>query len=282
MPLLPDTVDGSALTGGPVPVTDYRDVLAAFPSAMQASTAAPVRDALAHALAAGFRAYQKGASYAFAQVDPTQATGSYLQGLGADRGVTSSASLTDAQYRASIFAAKAVVTPAAIVAQVNALLASVTTIQCQLCDAQLDQVFLPSVDNAFYCTVLTSGSNSTPAIDNSYPDRVYSSRPNSSPGGFRLFDDNSNVRCFLLRVPNLASVDNNQYFAWSGYTPQMFLQTRFPYAQYPFYTYLGPQAAMFSYDADAVSLYNQIVNVVNQIKAEGIRFILLVDPTLTA
>lgn len=275
LPFNPSSVD--------VVARDEDDLLTCLPAEYRTDDSHPVLDALLAGLLGMLAEYQLRADYAAGQADITRATDVYLDGLAGDRDSHRAAGEMDRAYRARSIEWKEVVTPSAILAAVNAILAPLTTSQAQFYESILDR---------WYVTDGTDGSGGDAAYNSfvgdglseicpRYPDRLYEDdeagndgflRPQSSPGGAVVFDD-SYGRMFVLRVPELNDVDAPRVFASDG-TP----------ADEPgMYVTDGSGAGLAFVSNDfltADETYQALVDAVQRIKAHGIRFMLLVDRKL--
>ena len=272
---------GSPIDGNDIPVASIADITAAFPDDVNDPVPAPVRDAIQAGLLAYFAEYQRRASYAAAQSDPLRATDIYIQGLGADDGVFGQANETDANYRARINAPPATVTPAAIIAAANAILAPFTAISARYVE-QLDGWFVGDGTQTWMNGIYDGTQNRTPY----YPDRLYSddaaangtSIPARAPGGCRVFGD-SLGRYFELRVPDLAALDANVAAVGSS-------DPTLPATTWGLFIGDGTSALNTSFinvSSDGqYDAYQSIINSVERIKGMSIRWQLFVDPQLIA
>lgn len=300
MPSLPLPHGNSQLGGGDFPVTGIDDVLEVLPSFLQTSDPSPVRDALLAGLTAALVTYQERAGYAAAQSDVLRATGSYQVGLGQDRGVYRQATETVLQYRARILSIPNLVTPAAILAAVNSILAPFTTVRAQVFESILDRWYVrkgpgggaPPTTGFHSFVYRTSTKNPSSPY---YPDRLYEQdaaendglfRPQSNPGGARVFGDTVG-RMFMFRIPPLSAIDGNFVAVYDT-------SENVPYPQ----PTIQPGAGMFVYragsagspygayvrsvSATAASVYAALVNTISRLHAQSIRWRLEVDPTLTS
>lgn len=199
------------------PVISKADVLAVLPAFWKRDDTAPVRDGLVAALTAIMLAYQTDASYAAAMVDILRAQGTYLDGLGNDRGVPRALGELDPSYRVRLLALPSLVTPTAILAGVNAILAPYTAIKAQYSESVQDRWYVRSAQNiaqGFHSFVWkaasTTGQRSPYYLDRLYEDDSAQNggyvRPQSSPGGARVFKDTIG-RFLVLRVPDLSALD---------------------------------------------------------------------------
>lgn len=260
-------------SGGDLPISSTDDVLAAFPARIRDAEEAPVRDAVVESLAAMLLAYQERADYAAAQSDPSRATGASLRGLAADRGIYAQDGEGNESIRTRIYSVPDVVTPGAILAAVNSILAQYTTKEAKIFESVTDRLFL-SDGTATWHSFLTDGDSD---IDPQYQDRRYDERDNAGPGGAWLFSEHVG-RYFILRVPDLAGINDGDGFMFDG--------TQGVLADVGLWIDDGSDAdgssAGFIYQgfSDALSVYQAIVNTVERIRGHGVRWMLRVDPKL--
>ena len=261
-------------------VRDADDVIAAHPREYRTDDH-PVLDALAEAHAAMHLAYQEASDTAAAQSDLLRATGAYLDGLVQDRAARRAEGESDEDCRNRIMAWQDTVTPTAILATVNAILAPYTTGQAQLCESILDRWFVeddvsgPAVWGSF----ITDG---TEFIGPSYPDRLYEDdaalngglfRPQSDPCEPLIFTDDDG-RQFLLRIPELNDVNGPTAYAYDDTETTdvgTFVEDGTATVEM---TFVSPDYLL------ADETYRAVVAAVNQIKGHGIRWILVVDSRL--
>lgn len=280
MPTLPLTLP-APLDGGELPVTSSTDVAKAEPYFVRRATVAPVRDAFRAGLVALFAWYQRAASYAAAQVDILRATGLYLDGLGRDFDVFRQDGEGHEAYRARILAGEDVVTPAAILAAVNATLAPYTTIEAQYAESIMDRWFVEDGTATWSSHVWSRNGDRVPY----YPDRLYEEqsaenggyvREQSAPMGALPFSDDVG-RHLVVRIPDLAAVDENVAYAFSDAGGTV--------ATYGLFVGDGTEtvdlAFAFSGTETEDAIYAAVVNAVERIKGHGIRWTLYVDPNLT-
>lgn len=263
------------------------DVLAVYPAEYKQEPEAPVRDALVGAQAALFTKYKKTSQYAADQANVARATRRYLDGQGEDRDVHRSGNEGDGPYRARVLAVPEVVTPLAIVAAVNAVLAPYTTIKAQYLESIQDRAYLrfhpPSeLDDPVGrgCAILEHSPN--------YASRLYpedeavngAARVQCSPGGAWLFGDRVG-RYFVLRVPDLSPLDTvipAMYFPMpgepenlGGLSRRMFLRTT---GSDP------PKSFLYKKSTTALDVYGAIVSAVEAVIGHSVRWKMISDPKL--
>lgn len=265
MPTLPLPAGPVLPAGSDLPVVSPDDVHAVLPAFVRQSDSAPVRDALFAALTAILLRYQELAGAAAAQCDIARATGPYLDGLCEDRGLFRQPGEKDDALRARALTAPDLVTPAAVLAAANAILARHTPIQAQLAESILDRWYLHDGTAEWHSFV---GANPQ------YHARLYPEdaalhegfvRKNSKVGGAWAFGDRVG-RMFVLRVPVLAGLG-----AAHGFVPQAF-------------AFEGGRRGgwfLFQDPSSALAVYQAIANSIERIKAHSIRWLLYADPRLT-
>jgi len=250
---------------------------------------APVRDAIIEAETDLFLAYQAGAAYAAAQSDPTRATGMYLDGFLNEVELFRQPNETDEPARTRYFSggfADGVVTPLAILATVNAILAPYTTHLSELSDSVLDRWYVQQTDSADADLTWDPASSSyVPAVwhsfvgdgitdmDPDYPDRRYTLRQQPYPGGARTWNDEFG-REFLLRVPDISASDAYAAYVADG-TSTVVARYVYDGAQTN-----GDAAFVFQGLSDSDAVYAAIVSQVEAIRGQGIRWLMIVDPRL--
>lgn len=266
---LPVPIDGA------LPIQGASDVLALWPETIRRSEAAPVRDAMAEAMADMFGAYQGASSYAAAQSDPTRATDQYLEIHTTDVGIFPQEGETSDELRERLFATPEVVTPTAILTIVNTVLARYTTAKAQLCESVLDRWFVFDGDPANACHSFVS--DGTASVTPVYPRRRYAVRPQRSPTGALPFADHVG-RMFILRVPDIGAATSRSTFiddgTDNGSTPRGMFVTDGDQAN------LYGRSFLFTGLQTALSAYQQIANSIQQIAGHGVRWALWVDPKL--
>lgn len=271
MPTLP--VDGSFLpSGGDLPVASTADVLAAYPARVRDVETAPVRDAIVEAQTELFQAYQGAADYAAAQSDPTRATGVYLDGFTGDVGIYRQDEEEDEALRARLFAPPSIVSPDAIKAAVDAILAGYTAKRCYLYESIADRTYVNArADTAWKLYVGSRGQTMSP----DYPDRRYALRERSEPGGPIVFNRTATGRYFILRVPNLDAFDDQ-----AAYVTDRASSAREDDRFYGFDRGSATSSYMFASSATAAAAYATIINTVEQLRGHGVRWRLFVDVKL--
>ncbi len=265
MPTLPLPLGDTDLGGGDLPVTTGADVLAEFPQPQRNAEVAPVRDAFCETFALGFLEYQNAAAQAAAQIDMLRATGLHLRAIAEARTVAVGRSDDDETLRARILATPEIVTPEAIYAAINEVLAPRTDKTCQVSELNLDGYFVHAG---------TSVWDSFIGSEPNYPDRYYEDVPESLPGG--AVPSSGRPRSFAIRVPSLAG--SNNLFTYASSNPETFAGDGSDTAGSETSGALG----YFTYADSKTSddLYDTIVSVVNAIKGQGITWSLLVDDRL--
>lgn len=264
-------------SGGDLPLRDKDDWLAKLPERVRREEDAPVRDDVAEAAAGILLRYQERSAYAAAQSDGTRATGIYLDGFLSDAGLPRQAGEKDEDARDRLYSPQQVVTPNAVKAAVDSILAAAgMSKRCVVFESVLDRWFV------FDGTAPLDGPHSfvtdgTVALDPQYPDRRYNLRPDSGPGGAWAFGDHFG-RWMIVRVP-VVSLPAFGAFAWRGDDFQVPEQLGF-FVTDGTHTAGDDNGFVFSGNAEAADVYQAIVNVVERIKGAGIRVTMVIDPKI--
>lgn len=272
MPLplvLPVPIDGD------VPVREAADVAKHWPPEVRRSETAPVRDALAEAMAATFVAYEGAASTAAAQSDPTRATGQYLEVHATEVGIFPQEGEKTEELRERLYATPEVTTPNAILEAANLVVSRYTNAKAQLCESILDRWFVTDGNPA--SEVHSYVTDGTASVTPDYPDRRYDYRPQRSPTGALPFSDH-NGRLFILRVPQIGAVVGSQTYVddgTGGSEKHGFFATDGDLAANAYHAFIYPGLA------ETLSAYQQIANSVDRLTGQGVRWVLWVDPKLT-
>jgi hypothetical protein len=234
-----------------------------------------VRDALASALVHILRRYRQLSAYAATQCDITRAKGIYLQSLCAEHGVYEQPGESDEQLRTRALTTPDLVTPAAILAAANTILALYTSARAQYAESILDRWFVSDG---------TAGWHSFVGAQPQYFARLYPAdaaanggfvRPSSELGGAWAFSDQVG-RFFILRVPVLTGItDAHAFVAADLNAPadaRVFVGDGSSKASAGMFVYETPSTALGAYQA--------IVNAINRIKGHSVRWVLYADPKL--
>jgi hypothetical protein len=261
-------------------VTADADVAKILPPEYTEEPIAPVRDGLVRAHAAQQIAYQEKSDYAAEQADIGRARGRYLTGLGSDRGFHRQGSEEDEDFRARALAVPETVTPDAIVAAVNAILASVGAGECQYLESVADRLYVNATGGTGNYAGLLGVSPISPM--RLYPEDAAihggSFRSNSSPGGAWVFGDHVG-RFFILRVPNLASLDTAMPTPWSSSSTaaQRALGTG---SLFPRNTAQQNQAFVYQNPHSALDVYKRIADTVSALVGQSVRWMMISDTRL--
>lgn len=273
MPTLPlPTV--AAVDGGDLPVSDIEDILAILPGFLKPEDPSPVRDAILAALVAMMVKYQTLSSEGVAMCDVLRSLDSSLRGLGEDRGVYQQEGEDIENYRARILATPGIVTPEAIIAAVNAILAPFTSIECQYAESVQDRWYVgTSAARNWHSYVWDSTTSMAPG----YPERLYEEyadqnmgyyRPNSRPSGALVFDDTKG-RMFIIRIPDIAGIGD-----LGGFPSSSELSSRF------YVGGIGVSSGIRKIGTTAADTFNLIVSTIDRLRAHSIRFVVISDPKL--
>ncbi len=267
-----------------LPVTSTDDVRAVLPAFLHPDDPAPVRDAIVAALTQILLTYQKRSAYAAAQSDILRAVGRALAEACAERGMLKQTGESDDALRARALTVPSLVTPAAILAAANTILAPYTSVLPQYSEATSDRWFIGGANAARSWHSFLFKKATIPLSPN-YPDRLYPEdaalnngyvRPQSSPGAARIYSDTVG-RYFLLRIPDLSPLDVTLAATYA----QASVGVAVPYRMF---IGKGASSSNTTYlrkiAATALSVYEAVVNAVNRVKGASIRWMLLVDPKL--
>ena len=310
LPLPPFTTSSTTPAAGDIPVGSSADALAVFPSDLKPPQGAPERDELLAGITAMAMRHQELAAYAAAQADTTRATEQYLDALADERSGAQRVTNEDQEaFRARALSSGDLGDPTAILSVVNAILAPVSTVQAQLFESGQDRLFISDGTASWHSFI---------GVSPYYPDRLYPSdvstngaaRPQSNPGKAWVFPDDVG-RFMILRVPDLASIDQNLVLVYNGtlMSPGDSLVPELGGATPPFngtlqpgqvssaaggtglYIANGSNASgseadgsvttfLYSGTTDSLSTYQNIVSAVERLRGASIRWMLEVDTTL--
>jgi len=266
---------GIPIGGGPLPTAEGAP-LGRLPAELRGENA-PIRDALVAAERAAFEEYERQSEEAAAQSSILRSTGAFLDVDADERGFVRQQGESDADLRARILAGIATVTPVAICAAADRILSAYTAKTSKYAE-ELDGFFvLPAASAAPWCAFVSSvtGKSRTPT----YPDRLYAddaalnggiSIPSRAPGGAVPLPAKGAGRTFTLRIPDLAFVDAIGIYATPA-TPFNAIESSILYV---------PDAFPAPSGLTESQIYQAIVNSIEQIKGHGIRWSLVVDPTI--
>jgi hypothetical protein len=305
MPTLPLPDDfgtnGVCLDGGDLPVNSVTDVASEWAKEIQLIPVAPVRDAIEAGQTALLLEYQRRASYAAAQSDPARATDEYLDEILEEYGCPRKSGQTDDQARAVMFSTPPVVSPTAILTVANGVLSQYTAVSCRYAEHS-DGWFVTNgfISGGWSSHVFATADNGTSTCTPNYPDRPQT--PNRRPPG-AMPNQNTYGRWFLLRVPDISSLDDNIASSFGG---DLFLGGVYhgpssqnepaPSVGAPgipetsasvggFFVGSGSSATnttyVFGFASDTVDgIYNSMISAINNAVGAGIRWDLVVDPQL--
>lgn len=297
--ILPD--NPTALANDALTFLTDDEIQKLLPAYIRQSDDAPIRDALTAALRIMAGAYQDVVSYAAQQSDIIYATDTFLESKGNEKGIPKHANEDIEAYRTRILGLQACVTPEAICAAVDAIIAPLT---CSYIEPDLDQFFAgPDTDDANWACFVD--------VSPQYFDRLYAdgyiwaaqfglSKPHTSnlpPAGYY---DNQDGRFFVLFVPDLAGLDNSINIQYNGTkldpsnpaVPELG-GVNFPVTQYdgegasaayggvgifpmsPGLTHPENRQFLFSAVNSTNDTYAKIVDIVERLKAGGFRWMML-------
>jgi hypothetical protein len=266
-----------------LPVTSEDDVHAVLPAFLRPDDPAPVRDAILAALTQILLTYQARSGYCAAQSDILHAIGRGLAEACAERGVYKQTGESDDALRARALTVPSLVTPAAILAAANTILAPYTSVLPQYSEPTHDRWFVGGDAPRSWHSFLFK--KATTSLSPFYPERLYPEdsvanngyvRPQSSPGAARVYSDTVG-RYFLLRIPDLSPLDVSLAATYAHASmgvavgSRMFLGAGSSSSNTTYFRKVG---------ASAVGVYESVVNAINRIKGSSIRWMLLVDPKL--
>jgi hypothetical protein len=278
-PTFPPLIAGAE----PLAVTSQDDIRRQMPAWMVRALDQPVTDALVEALYWLILYYQHDAGYAAAQSDLLRATDEYLDGLGQDRQYERAENESNDDYRARILDIPDMVTGWAIRVAVNGILAPFTSSEAQVIDTALDRWFIRSTSTP---ELWRAFINRNPE----YPTRLYEQDlaengvaiEQNEPKRPRLFSDRLG-RQFMVIVPDLGGLNDDPAAIYSSAFQGAGAQdARFGDIAMHVGAGSSTLAATFltGSTATAQSVYQAIVNAVNQIKGHSMRWILMSDPSL--
>lgn len=295
--IFPNT--GGTLPNDTLPIVTSDNVLAILPAYMRATDSAPIRDAIVAALTVMATTYEEAATYAASQRDVIYATGDNLDSL---LNIPRRPGELDEDYRIRGLGFRDVVTPNAMCAAVNSLIAP---LKCYYLEPALDQFFLQGVidDGTDHTANTTWGCFFNVAAQ--YQDRFYPDdatfnnglvKLNVNPGAAGLWD-NTDGRMFALYIPDLAALNDSIALIWSGikFDPsdldvpehgganrpeQGQGQSLGGFGIYPmgFTGTISAKQFVYSSSVSETAKYNQIIDVVERIRGAGFQWTLLTQP----
>lgn len=271
------------IDGGTLPVQSTADVLAVFPTEVRRATTAPVRDALVAALTEILCEYQRRARQCAAMSDILRARRDALTGIGDDHDLAKQEGEDDTSYRARLLGVPELVTPAAIMAAVNAILAPHTTLTAKYFEASVDRLFLSGTNGvAWHSFLFETGTGASPQ----YPDRLYPDDAAANGGdaiadrevlGGWCFNDQLG-RYFVLRLPQLESLDGDGAYAIDAADDGMWIADGSDTAGAE--SDGSDTSFIFTDIALSTDIYGAIVDTVELLKGQGMRWAAYVDPLL--
>jgi hypothetical protein len=275
MPVLP-VPQIAPVGGGDLPVTDESDIFSILPGLLKPSDPAPVRDAIISALTAMMLKYQELSSESVTYADVLRSIDSALTGLGEDRGVFRQEGETEENLRARILDIPNIVTPDAIMAAINSIIAPYTTIKAKYAESIQDRWYVGASPKDWHSFVWNSTTNRPPF----YPDRLYQDEtslhlglflPNLQPGGAQVYSD-AFGRFFFIRIPDLSGIDQIGSFSNSASLPnRWFIATGGT----------GIASGVRTSGTTVSDIFSLIVTTIERLKGNSIRYAVLMDPKLT-
>lgn len=284
MPIFPLPAGGAGLGGGALPVSSADEILALFPTFVRNSDPAPVRDALIAALLEIHLEYQRRSEYSAAQSNVLRSTDAFLADFGNQRNVIQAQGEDQEAYRARMLVPQDYVTPKAILAAADSLLAPYTHVKSRYAESILDRWYVHDGGaHAWHSFVFANAETATPL----YPDRLYADDaaandgfvvPQREPMGAMAFTGGGG-RTFVLRVPDLSPLDN----AFSSVFQEPVVPTLRRFGFFIGDGSVGQNGAYIrATSSTALRIYQTIVNVIERIKGHSIRWTLYADPRLVA
>ena len=285
MPILPlpPLDDGVPLDGGDLPVSSQTDVANEWALEIQEVPIDPIRDAIQCGQTDLFLLYQQDSSYAAAQSDPARAVDEYLDEILEERGCPRQKGQDNEDARAVMFATPPVISPVAIMAVANAILAPYTVIQCRYAERS-DGWFVGDGTTTWSSHVFaladSGGDLSTP----NYPDRPgnLQRRP---PGA--MPNQDTYGRWFLLRAPDISSLDSELAAVFDGNQNEPKTGNETVASVGGFFVGSGSSITdlnvtyVFDFAATTVDdIYNELIGAVDKAVGFGIRWDLNVEPNL--
>lgn len=278
----PPILEPIAPRSGELPIYSSDDVQKLLPAPYKNSPKKPVLDAHLEALTEIALAWEDAATDAAAESDTATADDQYLDGQGEDHTVHRAADESNDDYRARMVATPKLVTVAAILEAVNSILAPLTTVQAELFDSILDRLFITDGTLRWHSFI---GANPQ-YFARLYPDDHVANgervRPQSRPGGAWVGGDHVG-RMLVLRVPNLGGLANHHAFVFSSSAVDAATSIAIDPKKRMFVGN-GSQSTAASFVADtsitAQGVYQAIVDKINGVLGQSIRWKLVVDPHL--
>lgn len=283
MPYLPLPPGDVPIAGGALPVSSTDDVESVEDGLVKGPETATVRDALREGQVAMFAEYQRRSTTAAGQGDPARATDTLLLGHGADRGFSRQDGETEAAFQERISRPLEVVTPDAIIAIANAILAPYTSAGCRYFESILDRGYTNDGTPSWHAYTRNDDDTLNPAA--TYPSRLYPDDEAANgaviadrePLGFFTFADGGG-RFFVLRVPFLGGVGNS-FTSDGSNAPTDPAETK----TMAFWTQNGTSEVIstVSSGGSALSVYQAIADAVNRAVGHSIRWQLIADASLS-
>lgn len=289
MPSLPLDSVAVVAGAGDLPVNSAADVLALLPPAFKPDGSSPVRDALVAGLTQILEKWQERSGYAASQSDILRAVDRYLDGLANDHGFIRAGNIeTDGLLRDRVLAVPELVSRQAILDVINPILARYSAIQARLFEVIPDRLFITNSD-------APCAWRSYLEAEPDYPDRFYPEaaasngglfRAQSEPGRAWIFDKVG--RGFMARLPEIHTPQSLHWFAFgpshnfAGEGIRTFVANGTD-ASGSESRNTGTVAAFIASELlTSEQVYQSIVNAVDRVRGQGIRWELFTDALLTA
>lgn len=286
MPSLPLDPVAVVAGAGDLPVNSSDDVLTLLPAAFKPDGDSPVRDALIAGLTQILEKWQERSGYAASQSDILRAVERYLDGLVNDHGfVRAGDTESDDALRARALAVPELVARQAVLDAINPILARYTAVKVR--------VFEPVLDGWFVTDDAPTAWQSFIDESAQYPDRLYADdatindglvRAQSDPGvAWPALDEVG--RELVARVPQVNTPSSQHWFMFdftslANNGARNFIADGTD-ASGGESRNTGTVATFLSLEAiTATQIYQSIVDAVERVRGQGIRWSMVVDPEL--
>jgi hypothetical protein len=280
---LPPLSDGVPIDGGDLPVSSSTDVANEWALEIQEVQTDPIRDAIQCGQTDMFLEYQRASSYAAAQSDPGRATDEYLDEILEEYGCPRQTGQGDEDARAVMFATPPVISPVAVLAVTNAILAPYTVVPCRYAERS-DGWFAGLGTSPWSSHIFATKDNGDDNATPNYPDRPVN--PQRRPPG-AMPNADTYGRWFLLRAPDISSINSELAAIFNGSQNEPTSGVETTASVGGFYVGSGTNVNddndtfIFNFTATTVDdVYNQLIGAVDNAIGFGIRWDLNVEPNL--